>query len=93
VGEDPRQAFEEVFQWVGHVHIEDIAPSREHNHLIAGQGAIGFKAIFETMVRLGYRGHISLELYPYLDAPEEAGRESLEYLRPIFKETGMEIAN
>jgi sugar phosphate isomerase/epimerase len=90
-GEDPRQAFEELFQWVGHVHIEDIAPSREHNHLIAGHGAIGFKEIFETMVRLGYRGHISLELYPYLDAPEEAGRESLEYLRPIFKETGMMI--
>jgi sugar phosphate isomerase/epimerase len=90
-GEDPRQAFEELFQWVGHVHIEDIAPSREHNHLIAGHGAIGFKEIFETMVRLGYRGHISLELYPYLDAPEEAGRESLEYLRPIFKEAGIMI--
>lgn len=90
-GEDPRQAFEELFQWVGHVHIEDIAPSREHNHLIAGHGAIGFREIFETMVRLGYRGHISLELYPYLDAPEEAGRESLEYLRPIFKEAGMMI--
>ena len=91
VGEDPRQAFEELFQWIGHVHIEDIAPSREHNHLIAGQGAIEFKAIFETMVRLGYRGHISLELYPYLDAPEEAGRKSLEYLRPIFKKTGLGI--
>jgi sugar phosphate isomerase/epimerase len=90
-GEDPRHAFEELFQWVGHVHIEDIAPSREHNHLIAGQGAIGFKAISETMVRLGYRGHISLELYPYLDTPEEAGRESLEYLRPIFKEAGMGV--
>ena len=91
VGDDPRQAFEELFQWVGHVHIEDIAPSRAHNHLIAGQGAIEFKAIFETMVRLGYSGHISLELYPYLDAPEEAGRESLEYLRPIFKEAGMAL--
>ena len=91
VGDDPRQAFEELFQWIGHVHIEDIAPSRAHNHLIAGQGAIEFKAIFETMVRLGYSGHISLELYPYLDAPEEAGRESLEYLRPIFKAAGMAL--
>ena len=91
VGENPRQAFEEVFRWVGHVHIEDIAPSREHNHLIAGQGVIDFKTIFETMVRLGYRNHISLELYPYLDKPEEAGRESLAYLGPIFKETGMAL--
>jgi sugar phosphate isomerase/epimerase len=84
VEEDPRQAFETLFQWVGHVHLENIAPSREHNHLIVGQGAIGFKAIFETMVRLGYRGHISLELYPYQDTPEAAGRESLEYLWPFF---------
>ena len=43
------------------------------------------------MVRLGYGGHISLELYPYLDAPEKAGRESREYLRPIFEEAGMAI--
>ncbi len=91
VGEDPAQAFEELYQWVGHVHIEDIASSREHSHLIAGHGAIGFKGILETMVQFGYTGHISLELYPYLDTPEKAGRESLEYLRPIFKETGIEI--
>lgn len=91
VGEDPVQAFEALFEWIGHVHIEDIAPSREHDHLIAGHGAIGFKRIFETMVKLGYTGHISLELYPYLDTPEEAGRESLEYLRPLFSETGLDV--
>jgi sugar phosphate isomerase/epimerase len=91
VGEDPRQAFEELFQWVGHVHLEDIAPSREHNHLIAGRGAIEFKKVFTSMVQLGYQGDISLELYTYQDTPEEAGRESLDYLRPIFEETGLAI--
>jgi sugar phosphate isomerase/epimerase len=90
-GEDPLKAFETLFQWVGHVHIEDIAANREHNHLIAGHGAIEFKRIFEAMARLGYSGHISLELYPYLDTPEEAGRESMEYLRPIFGEAGLEV--
>ena len=91
VGEDPRAAFEELYQWVGHVHIEDIASSREHNHLIAGHGAIQFKSVFESMVRLGYRGDISLELYPYVNTPEEAGLKSLDYLRPIFEETGLRI--
>ncbi len=43
------------------------------------------------MVRLGYTGDISLELYPYVDRPEEAGRESLEYLKPIFREAGLRI--
>ncbi len=91
VGEDPKQAFEELFQWVGHVHIEDIDPNREHNHLIAGRGGIEFKEIFASMAQLGYTGDISLELYTYQDMPEEAGQESLDYLRPIFEETGLGI--
>jgi sugar phosphate isomerase/epimerase len=90
-GEDPSVAFEKLFEWVGHVHLEDIAASRVHNHLIPGRGAIRLLDVLRTMVRLGYRGHISLELYPYVDMPEEAGRESLEYLRPIFLEAGLDM--
>jgi sugar phosphate isomerase/epimerase len=88
-GENPAEAFEELFQWIGHVHIEDIAATRVYRQLIAGQGVIDFKAIFDTMVRLGYRRHISLELYPYVDMPEEAGRLSLAHLTPFFKESGL----
>ena len=91
VGEDPKRAFEELFQWVGHIHIEDIDPNREHNHLIAGRGGIDFKAVFASMAQLDYKGDISLELYTYQDIPEEAGKESLEYLRPIFEEAGLAI--
>ena len=90
-GEDPAKAFEELFEYVGHVHIEDIAATRVHNHLIAGHGVIRFLDIFKTMVELKYQGDISLELYPYVDTPEIAGQESLEYLRPIFKESGLNI--
>jgi len=90
-GEDPRRAFERLFQWVGHVHLEDIAASREHNHLIPGYGAIDLHGVFAAMKRLGYSGDISLELYPYVDAPEAAGKESLEVLRPLFSEAGLEV--
>jgi sugar phosphate isomerase/epimerase len=90
-GEDPAEAFEELFEYVGHVHIEDIAATRVHNHLIAGHGVIRFLDIFKTMVELKYKGDISLELYPYIDTPESAGQESLEYLRPIFKKSGLSI--
>ena len=48
--------------------------------MIAGKGAIQFPEIFQTMVRLGYTGDISLELYPYVDMPDEAGRESLDII-------------
>jgi len=90
-GEDPTVAFEELFQWIGHVHLEDIAQSRVHNHLIAGHGKIRFLEIFKAMVRLNYQGDISLELYPYVDMPEKAGKESVEFLRPIFQESGLAI--
>jgi len=90
-GEDPVAAFEELFEWVGHVHLEDIAATRIHNHLITGHGVIQFLDIFKTMIRLNYQGDISLELYPYVDTPESAGRESLYYLRPIFQQAGLNI--
>ena len=91
-GEDPSAAFEELFEWIGHVHLEDIASSREHNHLILGHGAIQFPEIFQTMLRLEYQGDVSLELYPYVDEPEEAGRESLEYLRALEQQTGLDLS-
>jgi len=88
-GEDPARAFEELFQWIGHVHVEDIAQSRIHNHLIAGHGAIQFLNIFNTIARLRYQGDISLELYPYVDMPDSAGKESRAVLMPLFEQAGL----
>jgi sugar phosphate isomerase/epimerase len=90
-GEDPGEAFETLFEWVGHVHLEDIATTRVHQHLIAGQGAIRFAEVLSHMRRLEYAGDISLELYPYVDTPEEAGRDSLAFLKPIFQHAGFTI--
>jgi sugar phosphate isomerase/epimerase len=90
-GEDPSAAFEELFEWIGHVHLEDIAATRVHNHLILGHGAIQLSEVFETMISLGYQGDVSLELYPYTERPEEAGRESLKYLRSLQQEVGLDL--
>jgi sugar phosphate isomerase/epimerase len=90
-GENPAKSFEELFEYTGHVHLEDIAVTREHNHLIPGLGAIDLKEVLSTMNRLGYQGDISLELYPYTDMPEEAGRKSLEFMQPIFTEIGYDL--
>ena len=43
------------------------------------------------MIGLGYKGDVSLELYPYVDNPEEAGRESLTHLRRVLEEAGLEL--
>ena len=37
-----------MLEWIGHVHLEDIAPDRTHKHLIPGHGAIDFIALFNV---------------------------------------------
>jgi sugar phosphate isomerase/epimerase len=88
-GEDPAAALEELFEWVGHMHIEDIGADRRHRHLIAGLGAIDFPSVFEKMHSLQYAHDISLELYPYTDQPEQAGRKSLDHLLPLMLQAGL----
>jgi len=88
-GENPATAFDRLFQWVGHVHIEDIAADRSHNHLIPGLGAIHFKEVLQRMTTLHYRGDMTLELYPYVATPSEAGSEGRRYLLPILEELNL----
>ena len=91
LGEDPSISFEQLFQWIGHVHLDDIPPSRLHNHLIPGRGAIDFLKVFKSMARLGYDRDICLELYTYVDTPVEAGQEALDYILPLFEEAGLKL--
>jgi len=90
-GENPAKAFEDLFRWIGHVHLEDIARDRSHNHLIPGRGSIDFREMLHCIHSAGYQGSISLELYPYVNMPEAAGQESLQHLTPLFAEAGIPI--
>ncbi|MGW8322225.1 MAG: sugar phosphate isomerase/epimerase family protein, partial [Thermodesulfobacteriota bacterium] len=91
LGEDPSAAFAQMFPRVGHVHLDDIAGSRIHNHLIPGRGVIDFLEVFKAMAQLGYDRDICLELYTYLDTPVEAGEEALTYILPVFEEAGLSL--
>ena len=88
VGEAPEEALEELFEFTGHIHIEDISAAREHNHLIPGLGAMDYKAFFKKLKELGYKGDICLELYPYTRTPCRAGEESMAHLAPIMEMYG-----
>jgi sugar phosphate isomerase/epimerase len=70
--------------WIRHVHVEDIAANRVHRHLIPGHGAIDFAEVFEALRRVGYEGWLTVELYPYRDDPDAAGREAREALLPLM---------
>lgn len=71
-------------EFTRHYHVEDIAPSRVHEHLMPGRGAINFAEVFAAVRDTSYGGWMTVELYPYLDNPDAAGREALEYLRGIL---------
>ena len=58
-----------------HFHVEDIAASRVHQHLIPGRGAIDLAATCSHPA-VGYDGWLTVELYPYIDDPDLAAREA-----------------
>lgn len=64
-----------------HYHIEDIAATRKHAHLVPGRGAIDLGAVLREIERTNYEGFVTVELYPYIDDPDQAGREALAYLQ------------
>ena len=71
-----------------HYHLEDIAATRKHEHLVPGLGAIDFPAVFEQIARSGYRGWMTVELYPYIADPDAAGRAAKEFLQPLLETAG-----
>jgi len=85
VGDPLPEAIARLARWTRHYHIEDIAATRVHEHLVPGHGAIDFAAVLKAIDATGYDGWITVELYPYLDDPDAAGREALEYLNRLLR--------
>lgn len=91
VGEAPEAALETLYEKIGHIHIEDIASTREHHHLIPGLGVIDYETFFKRLSEFGYHKDICLELYPYTDTPVEAGQKSIQHLRPVMEMYGFPV--
>ncbi len=89
VGEDPQVWVEQMAPHTRHYHLEDIAATRVHQHLIPGHGAIDFRATLGAIARTGYEGWITVELYPYLDDPDAAAREAFRYVTGLLNELGI----
>ncbi len=84
VNEDPAKVVLELSDYIEHFHLADIAPTRIHNHLIPGRGSIDFRSVFDAMDDIGYRGFVTVELYPYQDNPIDAAKEAYDYLCNIM---------
>jgi sugar phosphate isomerase/epimerase len=84
VGDDPATTIPRVAKYIRHFHLEDIAATRVHHHLVPGEGAIDFAATFQAIRQIGYDGWVTIELYPYVDDPDAAARTALERVEKIF---------
>jgi sugar phosphate isomerase/epimerase len=89
VGEDPAASLRRLARYVRHVHVEDIAATRVHQHLVPGTGAIDFRAVFAALSDIGYTGWVTVELYPYLDDPDRAARAAFEYIQVVVNKAGI----
>jgi sugar phosphate isomerase/epimerase len=80
VGEDPQDWVAKMAPHTRHYHLEDIAATRVHQHLLPGRGAIDFPATLAAIAETGYDGWLTVELYPYIDDPDGAAREARQFL-------------
>src|SRR5256714_13712418 len=72
VSDDPATTIPRVAKSIRHFHLEDIAATRVHHHLIPGEGAIDFAAAFRAIRGIGYGGGGGGGLYPPLGKPPPA---------------------
>src|SRR5438132_3474197 len=64
VGDEPAPTVHRLAPYIRHFHLEDIAATRIHHHLIPGEGAIDFTSTLQAIKQIGYQGWITIELYP-----------------------------
>jgi sugar phosphate isomerase/epimerase len=87
VGDDPAATIPRLAKYIRHFHLEDIAATRVHHHLIPGEGAIDFAATLRAIRGINYDGWITIELYPYVDDPDAAARTALHRVNAILDGT------
>jgi sugar phosphate isomerase/epimerase len=84
VGDDPAPTVRRLAPYIRHFHLEDIAATRVHHHLVPGEGAIDFAAVFQAIRGIGYDGWVTIELYPYVDDPDAAAGTALERVTEVL---------
>ncbi len=88
VGDEPETTIPRVARYIRHFHLEDIAPTRVHHHLVPGTGAIDFAEVVAAIRGIGYDGWLTVELYPFVDDPDAAARAARDVLRPLLSPAG-----
>jgi sugar phosphate isomerase/epimerase len=88
VGDDPAAWIPRLTRYTRHYHVEDIAATRVHHHLVPGEGAIDFAAVLAAIAVNSPDLWVTVELYPYRDRPDDAARSARGYLLGIAGKAG-----
>lgn len=85
MSEDLPKAIAELAHLTKHYHLEDIAATRVHHHMVPGDGVIDFAEVVSAIKATGYDGWLTVELYPFQDDPDDAARRAFEALSPLVR--------
>lgn len=91
VKEDPPATIHKLSQYIRHVHLEDIAASRVHHHLIPGEGVIDFASTIRALQAVGYTGWVTIELYTCHENPDDAAKLARERVTRVAHDAGVSL--
>ncbi|BBO87577.1 sugar phosphate isomerase/epimerase family protein [Desulfosarcina ovata] len=83
VNEDPCLKIAELQGYIRHFHLEDIPLTREHRHIMLGEGGIDISKVLDQINTIGYNGYVTVELYPYQETAPEIAKRSRRFLRRL----------
>jgi sugar phosphate isomerase/epimerase len=89
VRDEPPETIRRLGNLIRHVHLEDIAATRVHHHMIPGEGAIDFGATLSALKEIGYDGWVTIELYTCHENPDSAASIALERILRIGERVGV----
>jgi sugar phosphate isomerase/epimerase len=84
VSDEPAVNIPRMAKYIRHIHLEDIAATRVHQHLVPGDGAIDFTATLRAIQSIHYQGWVTIELYPYVENPDDAARRARQFIQNIL---------
>jgi sugar phosphate isomerase/epimerase len=91
VKDDPAATVHKLAPLIKHVHLEDIAATRVHHHLVPGEGVIDFHATLKALKDVKYGGWVTIELYTYHENPDGAAKTARDRVLKIASEVGVQF--
>ncbi|MFY7952623.1 MAG: sugar phosphate isomerase/epimerase family protein, partial [Armatimonadaceae bacterium] len=91
VKDDPAATVHKLAPLIKHVHLEDIAATRVHHHLVPGDGVIDFRGTLAALKEVGYADWVTIELYTYHENPDEAAKTARERVLGYAADVGVTL--